>query len=186
MTSRGRDLQRPLDLLLPLDLVEIGVARRRELGSRAILSDRRLPCKVCDHLEQRSHGQNASPLGQRRLGRIAGRQHESPSRGPGLQRHSECAAHLPHLAGKRKLAGKFVARERFGCQLPARRKQAERDRQIKAAGILGQIRRCQVNGDATGREFEPGVIQRRPHAILGLAHLGVGQPDNVECRQAWP
>ena len=34
--------------------------------------------------------------------------------------------------------------------------------------------------------FELGVIQRGAHAILGLAHLGVGQPDDGERRQARP
>ena len=136
-----------------------------------------------DHLEQRLHGQDARPVGQCGLRRVAGRQDKSPSRGAGLQRHGERAAHLAHLAGKRKLARKLVPCERLGRQLPARREHPERDGQVEAARILGQIRRRQIDGDSAGRKLEPGVIQRRTHAVLGLAYLGVRQADDVERRQ---
>ena len=46
------------------------------------------------------------------------------------------AAHRPPLARQGKFTREFVSRERLGRDLSARRKNADRDRQIEAAGIL--------------------------------------------------
>ncbi len=55
---------------------------------------------------------------------------------------------------------------------------AQRNGQIEASGFLGQVGRSEVDGDAAGREFKPGVLQRCPNAITGFLDLGFGEPDD--------
>ena len=76
--------------------------------------------------------------------------------------------------------------QRSHLQLPARGKDAQRDWKIKAPGILGQVRGREVDGDAPRWKLEPRVIERGAHAVLGFAHLGIGQADDIECRQPRP
>src|SRR3546814_16410785 len=57
---------------------------------------------------------------------------------------------------------------------------AERDREIKARAVLGQISRRQIAGDALQRKAIAAVADRGPHAILGLAHGGFRQTHDVE------
>jgi len=60
---------------------------------------------------------------------------------------------------------------------------AQCDGQVEPRAILGQIGGCEVDGDATSREFEPAGGQRAADAIPRLAHGGIGQADNGEGRQ---
>ena len=45
------------------------------------------------------------------------------------------------------------------------------------------MRGREVHGEPLLRELEPGVEQRRAHALARLAHGRVGQPDERERRQ---
>ena len=58
-----------------------------------------------------------------------------------LRAHGQCrsqrAAHRAQLAGQRQLSGKFPALELACINLAAGGKDAQRNRQVKAAGILG-------------------------------------------------
>ena len=60
--------------------------------------------------------------------------------------HRECATHGPQRSSQRKLAGKFPMHERFHRDLPARGQNAQRDRQVKAAGLLRQVGRGEIDG----------------------------------------
>ena len=66
----------------------------------------------------------------------------------------------------------------------ARREDADRYRQIISARLLRQIGRREIGGDLARRKVEPGVLQRRAHAIARFPHLGVGQADEVERGQS--
>ncbi|MNT68640.1 hypothetical protein D3C72_2068900 [compost metagenome] len=74
--------------------------------------------------------------------------------------------------------------ERFGRNLAAGGQDAQRDGQVEAAGLLGQVGRCQVDGDAAVGEFVAAVEDGGAHALAAFAHAGVGQADDGEDRQA--
>ena len=60
-----------------------------------------------------------------------------------------------------------------GRNLAGGREDADRDRQIVAARLLGQIGGREIDGDLARRKFELRVLQRRAHAIARLLDLGV-------------
>ena len=78
------------------------------------------------------------------------------------------------LAQHRK-AGERVARD--GAD---RGHQAERDRQIVVAAFLRQVGGREVDGDAPGRQRQPGRDQRRAHALARLGDGLVRQAHDVE------
>ncbi len=87
------------------------------------------------------------------------------------QRHRQRAADRPQLAGQRQLAGEFVAPEHRAASWP-RQQHAQRDRQVEAAALLGQVRRREVDGDAPRREIEPQfAAPRAPGRALSLPRL---------------
>ena len=95
------------------------------------------------------------------------------------------AAHGAQLARQRQLARKLVARQAAGIHLAAGGEDAQGNRQVKPARVLGQIGRGQIDGDAfVVGEFQPRVLQRRAHALAGLLHLHLGQPHQREAGQA--
>jgi hypothetical protein len=74
--------------------------------------------------------------------------------------------------------------ELFGGDLPGRSEDAERDRKVEAPALLRQLGGREVDRDAARRKLEPAVHERRAHAVLRLLHLGVGQADHREAREA--
>ena len=65
-----------------------------------------------------------------------------------------------------------------------RRHQAERDRQIVVAAFLGQIGGREIDGDAAGRQRQPGGDHRRAHPLARLGDRFVGKADDGEGRHA--
>ena len=61
---------------------------------------------------------------------------------------------------------------------------AERDREVETAAVLGQFGGRQVHGNAAVGIFELGVLDRDAHAITGFAHRGFRQPDDGSAGQA--
>ena len=59
-----------------------------------------------------------------------------------------------------EFAGEFVTVEPVCRDLAGGGEDAERDRQVEAAGFLRQVGRGEVDGDAAGREFETGIDDR--------------------------
>jgi hypothetical protein len=101
------------------------------------------------------------------------------------QAHGQCTANGPQVARQREFAGKFIAFQLAGVDLAAGRQDAQRDRQVEAAGVLGKVGRREVDGDSfVGREVQPGVLDGGAHAFAGLLDLGFGQPDQRETGQA--
>src|SRR3546814_2709392 len=54
---------------------------------------------------------------------------------------------------------------------------------IEAATFLGQIGRCQVDGDAAIGKLQLRAVDRGAHAILALTHGRFGQADDRHPRQ---
>ena len=72
-----------------------------------------------------------------------------------------------------------------GVQLPAGGENADGDRQIETAGILGQVGRRQVHGDALViRKLQPGVVDGAAYALARFLHFGIGQTHQRETGQA--
>ena len=74
-------LQRPLDVLLPLDLREVrrvGWRRQRErIHAGLIQRDRAQPLQVGRQVAQVLHRDHLQPIDQRRLGRVGGRDEDA-------------------------------------------------------------------------------------------------------------
>jgi hypothetical protein len=58
------------------------------------------------------------------------------------------------------------------------------DRQVVVAAFLRQICRREVDGDAAGRQSEPGGNHGRAHSFTGLGNCLVRQAHDGECRHA--
>ena len=76
------------------------------------------------------------------------------------------------------------ARQRIVRNGADRRHQAERDRQIVVAAFLGQVGGREIDGDAAGRQREPGGDQGRADPFARFGNRFVGQADDGEGRQA--
>ena len=121
-----------------------------------------------------------SPRGPGRL-RPAGRRADQPVAAPvGRHRGRQHAGDRGDRAVERQLAEHGEAVERVGRDRPDRRHDAERDRQVVMAAFLGQVGRGEVDGDALGRQREPGGDQRRAHPLARFGDRLVGEPDDHE------
>ena len=102
----------------------------------------------------------------------------------GADRRRQHARHGGNAAVEAELAQHGEAGDGVRRQRSDSGHQPERDRQIVMAALLGQVGGREIDGDAAGRQRQPGGDQRRAHALLGLRHRLVGQADDVEGRQA--
>src|SRR3546814_9719368 len=75
-------------------------------------------------------------------------------------------------------------RQRLHRHLPAGGEDAQRDRQVEAAAVLGQVGGGEVDGDRALRELELRATDRGAHAVARLAHRRLRQADHVHPRQA--
>ena len=101
----------------------------------------------------------------------------------GGQGQCQRATYRAQLPRQGKLAGKFIVGQPVAFDLPAGGQDAQGNGQIQPAGILGQISRGQIDGDAlVVGEFEPGVLDGATHALPRLLDLHIGQPDQ---RKTW-
>jgi len=69
-------------------------------------------------------------------------------------------------------------------QLPRRREDRERDRQVEARSLLAQLRRSEVHRDPAERPLELGAVDPGADALLRLLAGAVGKPDDRESRHA--
>ncbi len=134
--------------------------------------------------EQRNGRQHGQAVDQGGLGGALARQHEAAAVAGGGEAHGQCAAYRPQLARERKFAGEFVAVEAIGLDLPRGDQDAQCDGQVEAAGFLGQVRRREIDGNASRREFEVAVLDGGADAVACFLDLGVGQADQGEGGQA--
>ena len=134
--------------------------------------------------EQVAGRQDGGRTHQRRLGSALAGQHEGAARAGRGQAHRQRAADGAQLAAQRQLAGEFVAGEVGVPDLPRGDQNAQRDRQIEAARLLGQVSGREIDRDPALREFVAAILDRRADAVACLLDLGIGQTDQGECRQA--
>jgi hypothetical protein len=79
-----------------------------------------------------------------------------------------------------------VALERLDGDLPARRQDPQREREVEARPHLAQIGGSKVGRYPLLGELEARVLDRGPHALARLADGGVAQPDDRERGQPRP
>src|SRR5690625_509595 len=72
------------------------------------------------------------------------------------------------------------------CDLPGGNQYSQRNGQIKSAGSLGVVCRCKINGNAGSRKFKTAAADSRTHPFTTFPNTGIGQPDNIKCRQPGP
>ncbi len=156
-----------------------GSVRRRRVRRRLTLA-----AQVGDRLGQvaQRHGVDPGELG---LGRRLGRAEQSREPGPaGALGRREHAADRTHTPVERELTERRMAGERSGGDLPRRRQDRERDRQVEAGALLAQARRREVDGDAPDGPLELGRGDADADALLRLLAGPVGQADDREAGNA--
>ncbi len=170
-------------MILAADVGKVGDRRRVGTGAwrrRPQHRERRPPGEVRAHFEQAARRMHDRIADQRRLACARLRQHERAAGAARGERHRQRAADRAQLAGQRQFAGEFMRGERRLRELAGGRKHAERNRQVEAAGLLGQVGGRQVDRELARREVEVRVLQRGANAVARLLDLGFRQPDQVE------
>lgn len=160
----------------------LGIHRRIIGGDEA--AQPVLAAQVGADLEQAVRRQHVDRAGQTCLVGIGPRQDHPAAVATGTERRGQRAVYAAQLASQGQLADELQSGDSIGRHLAAGDQDAQRDRQVKARAVLGQVGRCQVDRDAPLRHLELGAEQGRPHAVLGLAHRGLGQADDRHPRQA--
>ncbi len=147
--------------------------------------------QVGHHLLQITRTKNSRGLRQSRLFSTGLRQNQPrlsrlvvPLR-PKRTCHGQRSPRRAQRPGERQLSCESMPLQTLRRDEPLRCQQPDGNGQIEAAGLLGQIGRCQVDDDAlVRRKTQPAIDERAAHAVACLAHLGLGQPDDGEAGQA--
>ena len=100
-------------------------------------------------------------------------------------RHGQGAPYRLQFARQGQFAGKHMTGQPVGIELIAGCQNADGNRQVEAARVLGQIGRGQIHRDApVVRKIQPGVLDRAAHPFTRFLDFGIGQPDQCEAGQA--
>src|SRR5659263_564441 len=79
----------------------------------------------------------------------------------------------------------FPHNKRITVNLATGSQNAQRNWQVKAARVLGQVSRGQIHGDAlVVRKLQSGILNRRAHPLARLLHFDIGQTHQREAGQA--
>ena len=139
MLARCGDLEGALGVWLALDVIEIGftvacgccIERGRRLGfERAAIE------QVRTDFEEGLRGQHDGVADEGCLDRTCCRKHERTFVAGRFQRHRECAADRAQLARNTQFAREFVLAQPVHRYLSCRSEDADRNRQVEAAGRL--------------------------------------------------
>lgn len=187
MAAGGGDLERAPGLVLAAHVGQVGAAGQRAGGGgqgRRRARQHPVPGEVGVDREQVVAGMDAGGGGAGGLRAVGGGHEQGAARRGRGQAGGEHAGNRAQLAGEGELAEEFLALQRGQRDEAVGGEDAEGDGQVEAAAFLGQVRRRQVDGDVALRELEAGVEQRGAHAVLALAHGGLGQADDGKAGQA--
>ena len=143
--------------------------------------------ELLDHIQQMPGAEDFNSRNKRRFLRTFGRQHQPHVVLLALQsqRCRQRAAYRAQGTGQRQLAGKLIVDELGRFNLPAGGQNAQRNRQVKPAGVFGQVRRSKVDGDSfVVGKFQPCIHDGSAHALPGFFDFDVRQTHQRERRQA--
>ena len=137
-----------------------------------------------DDLQQGPRGVGLDVAGECGLVAIA-RGHDQRATGACRgDRRRQDAVHGAQFAGQGEFAEEFAAAQRVHADVAIGREDAQRDRQIEAPAILGQVGRREVDDHASLRHLELRALDRGANTIAALAHRGRRQADDLHLRQA--
>ncbi len=208
VTAGRRDLDRPSRLLLSGDIGQVqqwprgdtGRGTRCDTTTISALRDvqiievfevgqqelrHRLAPVVADQLGERADRPDVDALDEASLVGVGPRDHDLTQPGPGRREdRREHAADRPDPAVEPELAdvddvAHFALREEIGGG-----EHRDGDGEVERRAGLRQVGRLQVDRQPAQREGQPGVVDRGPHPVAGLAERGVRQADDGEGRQA--
>ena len=183
VTAGGGDLQRAARVRLSANVGQVDAAcahSRQRFSARQHLA-------TVEHradLEQGTRGADLNLRGQCCFGAVAHWHHQLATGLRGGQCCGQYAVDRAQFTGQAQFAKEFVLAQRGQRNLPARGENPQRDWQVEAAAILGQVRGRQVHGDDARREFVLRAGDGSAHAILGFAHRRLGQAHDRHARQA--
>ena len=139
------------------------------------------------HFEQRARPAHLQPRHACGLAGAALGQHQGAAAALAVRRQGQRqrAAHGPQFAGQRQFARELAGSQPRGVDGVHGRQDAQRDGQVEAPRLLGQIGRSQVDGDAlVHRESETALLQRGANALARFLDFDVGQAHQHEAGQA--
>ena len=180
--SGGRHHERPLGELLPAHVGEIDFVRA-EFGEELFdLADdrfaRELSGEDADGFAEGADTKDGDRLDDGGLAGIGGRHEETLDAALARRhRHGQRPFHGPHGAVERQLADAGERLLRIELELSRGRQHAERDRQIEAPRVLGQVGRGQVNDGASGGPIVAEIGERPLDAMRALLHRLLRQAD---------
>ncbi len=157
MAARRRDLERPFGAFLPANVTQIR-QRARHGGDRRLGPAQHLgSLEMVGQLDEVARGDDVDirrgPGGFRAAGRRTDQALSAIMRRHRRRQH-------PGYRGERAVEGEFTehgeAVERIGRDGADRGHDAQRDRQVEMAALLGHVRRREIDGDALARQGEAG------------------------------
>ena len=177
-----RDLQRPLGLLLPLDLGEIGAVDGAPGGSPGLgredgFLSTQVPCKLLDG----GDGNDLDPLGKGGFRGVIGRDEQAGEPGAfGRQRHGQSTADRPKLTGQGQLAEERGVLHAGEGKLPSRGQNTHQNGKVVDRADFLAIGGGQIDGDAGHREVKATGLDGGTDAFPGFLYCGVGKADDVK------
>ena len=185
MSAGCGDLQRALGALLSLDVAQIelicGCLAHSRLRAREHLGAPKMVGDLDQRVGRDDLDVGARPGGLRAAG---GRADQSLLARIGADRGRQHARDRRDRPVKTELAEHREARQRVRRDRADRGHQPERDWKVVVAAFLGQIGGREIDGDASCRQREPRGDQRRAYALARFRDRLVGEPHNMEGRQA--
>ena len=143
----GRDLQCAARARVPAHVAQVRARRDRVgvVGKRRGQRERSFRGQHVGDLGQRLGTGDRQPVHERGLTRVLARDDQAgEARPPSALRHRERPAHAAHLPAERELPEHRDAFERRGGDLPARREQRDREREVEPGPDLAQV--CRAPG----------------------------------------
>ena len=182
VAARGGDLQRPLGLLLSLDLAEVGAGTDGGGGyPRLRRGDESLPPQVGGQLPEMADGIDGQSPGQRGLRCVVGREVEGGDARPLCrQRHGQHAADGAQLTGQGQLTQEGGVLLSGEGQLPACGQNAHQNGQVVDGAHLFPVGGGQVDGDAGHGKIEAAGLDGGAHPFPGFLDGGIGQTHHVK------
>ena len=184
MAASGSELEGALGRLLPLDITEVGIARRRCKSCRPRWRLKLRPLEMVNEREQVGRGQDiaaACPDGFGTIGRWADQATLPRVRADGGRQHT---GHRDQRAVEAEFAERDVGREVVRRQHLHRHEEPEGDREVEVAALLLHVRRRQVHGNSLRRQGQAQAGKRAAHALPALGHRLVREAHDHECREA--
>ena len=185
VAASGGDFQRPFGVWLTAHIAQIPFQHCFWWSVR--LSSRWLQGaagrQLLAHFQQVPRPQHFRSIGQSRFSSVVFRGQQGASGVTAGQRRRQYPAHPAQFTTERQFTKEFILIQPGAVDLPGGGQDAQRNRQIETSAFLGQIRRGQVDGDATDREFKLAVEDCAAHAILAFLHRRFRQPDDGQPRQ---